>query len=211
MQPISTLVCFALPEEAAPFRKLCANRPGVSVLVTGIGHKNAERSARNCLQQCSPQRVFTCGFAGALNPSLKIGDVIFSTADTTLHAKLEGLGVVPGKFYCASTVATTAMEKTRLFRTTGADAVDMESEVIQTVCRERGIPCATVRVISDAANEDLPLDFNQLMTAKQTISVPKLILAIAKSPSSIPRLLQLQRNTRAAARSLAEVLVRLVA
>jgi len=37
------LVCFALKEEAAPFRKIAAGKSGISILITGIGRQNAER------------------------------------------------------------------------------------------------------------------------------------------------------------------------
>ena len=39
-----TLVCFALKEEAAPFRKLVAGKSGVSLLITGIGRDSARRT-----------------------------------------------------------------------------------------------------------------------------------------------------------------------
>jgi adenosylhomocysteine nucleosidase len=78
--------------------------------------------------------------------------------------------------------------------------------VIRKICREKNIPSATIRVISDTANQDLPLDFNALMTPEQTISFPKLALALIKSPGKIPKLLELQRNTRYGARQLARVL-----
>jgi hypothetical protein len=35
------LVCFALKEEAAPFRKVAAGQSGISILFTGIGRQNA--------------------------------------------------------------------------------------------------------------------------------------------------------------------------
>src|SRR5437762_3379295 len=92
------LVCFALKEEVAPFRKMAAGRPDISILVVGIGRKNAEKAVRKFLDSSSsrgneaqiekqsespdivsyrPDLVLTCGFAGGLNPNLKLGDVVF--------------------------------------------------------------------------------------------------------------------------------------
>ena len=104
----------------------------------------------------------------------------------------------------------TAEEKRALRASTGADAVEMESGVIRVICRERGILSATVRVISDAANEDLPFDFNRLMDANQNLSYGKLALASVKSPGKIGALLKLQKRTRLAAEKLAEVLVKVI-
>jgi hypothetical protein len=83
----------------------------------------------------------------------------------------------------------------------------MESGVIRAICRERGVPSATVRVISDAANEDLPLDFNRFMSEEQSLSVGRLGLSVAASPWKIGALLQFQKQIRLAAERLARVLV----
>jgi adenosylhomocysteine nucleosidase len=204
---ITFLVCFAVPEEAA-FASLLPRIPGGrQVLVTGMGRRNASTRFVQALERLNPERVLTCGFAGALNPKLRIGDVLFEEDfDAGLGDMLEELGVIPARFHCATRVAVTAREKSDLRRSTGMDAVEMESAVIRTLCRERGIPSATVRAVSDTADEDLPLDFNALMTSEQKISMTRLAGALIRSPRSIPRLLQLQRNTRVAARRLAEVL-----
>jgi adenosylhomocysteine nucleosidase len=89
--------------------------------------------------------------------------------------------------------------------------VEMESGVIRAVCRERGIPSATVRVISDSADENLPLDFNRLMDAEQNLSYVRLALALVSSPGKIPALITLQKRTRTAAKNLAKVLTRVIA
>jgi len=204
------LVCFALKEEAAPFRKICAGRPEVSVLITGIGQENAGTSAREFLATQTPSLVLTCGFAGGLNPKLATGSVLFATGDAGLGDKLIAAGAEPAEFFCAARIITTAAEKQELRRCTGADAVEMESAAIQALCRERGVPCATVRVISDSANEDLPLDFNRLSKPDLSLHYGKLALAVAKSPGKIGALLRLQKQTRFAAERLAEVLVQII-
>src|SRR5665213_813155 len=101
IKQMSTLVCFALKEEAAPFRKIAAGNAATAqaeILLTGIGRQNAEKFLREFLNSCrrrgnetqikkesetphvvsyEPTLVLTCGFAGGLNPELKLGDVIF--------------------------------------------------------------------------------------------------------------------------------------
>ncbi len=206
------LVCFAVREEAAAFLKGLPCVPGnTKFLITGMGRKNSERMIEQRLEKPAPGLVLTCGFAGALKPELEIGDVLFDAdPESGLAEKLQAAGAEPAKFYCAPRVATTADEKTALRQSTGADVVEMESAIIREICRRKKIPSATVRVISDAAWQDLPLDFNALMTPEQTISFPKLAVALLKSPGKIPKLLELQRNTRGAAGELAEVLAKLL-
>jgi adenosylhomocysteine nucleosidase len=206
----TTLVCLALKEEAAAFRKISAGKSDASILVTGIGRKNAEKSVCGFLSDNTAERVFTCGFAGGLNPQLAIGDVVFFAEEPALREKLLVIGAKPTKFFCADRIATTVAEKEKLRAETGADAVEMESEAIHKVCRERGIPCATVRAISDTAHEDLPLEFNQLAKPDLSLDYARLALAIVRSPAKIPALLRLQKNSRFAAQQLAAVLAKVI-
>jgi nucleoside phosphorylase len=208
LQKMPILVCFALKEEAAPFHKMAAGRPGIFTAITGIGRANAEKSVRSLLNSCSPETVFTCGFAGGLNPDLKPGDVIFEIGNqqSAIDNQLISAGAKPGTFFCADRIAITIAEKKKLRAETNADAVEMESAAIHEVCRERGIACVTVRAISDPANEDLPLDFNALAKPDQSLDYGKLAWAIARSPGKIGALMKLQKNTSFAARQLAAVL-----
>jgi len=257
MAQSSIIVCFALKEEAAPFRKIAAGKSGITILLTGIGRQNAEKSLREFSGSApapgaavdasstaandeasfatregarAPQLVLTCGFAGGLNPELKLGDVVFEifpsssrreSAQTEIenqsepiyigcHEKLIAAGAKPSKIFCADRIATTVAEKKKLRAETGADAVEMESAAIHAICRERGIPCATVRVIFDTASEDLPLDFNALSKPDKNLDFGKLFLAIAKSPGKIPALMQLQKKTKFAAEQLADVLAKII-
>jgi adenosylhomocysteine nucleosidase len=206
------LVCFAVKEEARAFQKLVGERGDLKVILVGMGRRNAERAIRAALAKERPQLVLTCGFAGGLRPELALGTVVFAAdPETGLEPALLAAGAKPARFHCADKVAATAEKKRALWEATGADAVEMESQVICAVCREQGIPSATVRVILDTANEDLPLDFNQLMTANQTMDWSKLALALAKSPGKIGALLRLQKEGEAAAGKLAVVLGRITA
>jgi len=243
-----TLVCFAVKEEAAPFKTAIGSRPDIQILLTGMGQRNGEKSIRSALPRTAagwetnrrnvtgpdapvPQRttltpsehtnpsfhhsiipsfrlVLTCGFAGALNPDLTLGTVLFSCDDAPhLQPRLVAAGARPARFHCANRVASTAAEKRVLWDATHADAVEMESQTIGDICREQQIPSATIRVILDTADEDLPLDFNFLMTADQQMDYRKLAFSLAKSPSKIAALLRLQKQSKAAAEKLAAVLL----
>jgi nucleoside phosphorylase len=205
-------VCFALKEEARPFQRRAGGRDDIKIILVGMGKRNAARAIRAALAQERPQLVLTCGSAGGLRPELTIGTVVFEAdAETGLEAALLAAGAQRARFRCSDRVAATAAEKRALRQSTGADAVEMESAVIRAVCREQNIPSATVRVILDTAQEDLPLDFNLLLTAEQKMSYRKLTLALVKSPGKVAALLRLQKHSQAAARRLAEVLASITA
>lgn len=198
------LVCFAVPEEAGPFlRSLPA---GVETLVTGMG-ASAERTAKAMLDKRKWAFVLTCGFAGGLNPALRSETVIFEApSDFRLHRPLLEAGAVAARFHCAERVAVTAAEKAVLREQTGADAVEMESGIIRRLCHERGLPSATVRVISDSAREDLPLDFNLLVRSDGMINTGKLLGAIFRRPHKIPAVIALGNRSKSAAARLAAIL-----
>jgi adenosylhomocysteine nucleosidase len=210
MSPAQTLVLFALPEEARPFQRRARELSSVRVLVTGMGRRNTERALAAEWVKGRAELVLTCGFAGALDPALALNTVLFETAGAALAARLSGAGLRPAKFHCADRMAVTASEKAALRRESRADAVEMESAVVHQFCREHGVPCATVRVISDTAAEDMPLDFNALTTPEMKLDFVKLAQAILKSPGKIGGLLRLQRQTASAAKMLADKLLQIL-
>ena len=157
---MSTLVCFAVKEEAAVFRKTAA-AARVDILLTGMGRANAAQSLRAALAASRPSLVITSGCAGGLNPQLVTGDVVFeinnrrdelhesqtsrSVGDSqrsSLREKLLAAGAREGKFHFADHVATTAAEKWALWQQTNADAVEMESQIIHDISASKAFPAS---------------------------------------------------------------------
>ena len=205
------LLCFAVREEVSGLPPALRTRPDVKILLTGMGAKRAREATLRALEHDLPRRVISSGFAGGLNPLLRRGQVVFDAAPgDDLVPALEQAGARPARFHCSDRVVVTAAAKEKLWRETAADAVEMESGVIRALCAERGIPAVTVRVISDEAMEDLPLDFNKLMKADQQISLRHLLGALGRSPWKVRGLLQLQQRIRAAAARLGETLARVI-
>lgn len=206
-EPVAFLVCFAVKEEAKFFLPQFSQRGPLQGWITGMGRTNAAAGLRAAVAAVRPERVLTCGFAGGLNPALPLATVLFDEDfDMGLGEALTALGALPARFHCSRRVAITAAEKRALWSSTGADAVEMESSVIRTLCHDWKIPSATVRVISDPASEDLPLDFNALMTSDDRIDYGKLAREVLGSPRKIPQLISFQRQTAVAARELGRVL-----
>lgn len=207
----NTLVCFALKEESAPFLRFARKNPALRILVTGMGKRNTEKSFRTALEQQQPSLVLTCGYAGGLDPKLNLGDVVYDAdPDTGLIGKLEKLGAKQVRFNCATRILVTSAEKRSVREKTGDDAVDMESHYIRELCLERKIPSATIRVISDTADEEMPLDFNAFVTSDDQVSIPRIAFAVLKSPGKIPALLALQKKSSLAAHKLARTLEQLL-
>jgi len=203
------LVCFAVQQEAAPFSRRASGLPGVQTAVLGMGREASEEGIASRLQEQRFEAVLTCGFAGGLNPALRQGQVLYS-ADPgfALEPALREAGALPGRFLCSPSVLATTRAKLEAYHRTTADAVEMESEWIRTCCRKSGVPSATLRVILDEAEADLPLDFNTIMSPGQKISPTKLARALLRDPGLAGALWRFGKESRRAAESLAEVLVK---
>lgn len=199
------VICFAVRDEARHFSPVGSAE--TRVIVTGIGHANARRSFLDAIAGSRPGLVLTCGYAGGLNPQLQRGDVVYDAdAETGLAIPLAGLGARPGLFHCVNRIAVTAAEKQALRQQTRADVVEMESGVIRALCRERGIAAATIRVISDDATSDLPLDFNALARPDGNISYVRLAAALVRSPRLIGKLIGFRQELGECSRKLAATL-----
>jgi nucleoside phosphorylase len=196
------LVLFAVEEEAAHFKDV-----NVETVICGMGKQNAAASIKEILARRRPRFVITSGFAGGLNEALRNGDVVGDwDADFPLSSSLANCGVKRVLFHCAARVTVTREEKRSLRTSTNMDAVEMESAVIREICRGKYIPSATIRVVSDSAADDLPLDFNQLMNADHTMNFAKLAGALIKAPWKIPKLIQFSGRVKFAAKELGRVL-----
>ena len=83
----------------------------------------------------------------------------------------------------------------------------MESAAVAAKAREWGVPFRCIKVVSDTAGEDMPLDFNKYRDAAGRFSRSRIALAALRRPfTTIPALLHLDANCRKAAEKLGEFL-----
>jgi hypothetical protein len=99
-------------------------------------------------------------------------------------------------------------ERMKLARTSGAAAVDMETEFVARVCAAHGIPLLSLRVISDTPRELFPAPANVLFDIeRQQTQILKLATYFFAHPHRIPRLVQFARRIARAKKILADALV----
>jgi adenosylhomocysteine nucleosidase len=229
---VKILVTFALEPEFAPWRRIRSfgsssgsvfaaydgqiGEAKVRVVLTGVGAPNARRVVRQALAD-APDACIVSGLAGSLNPIHQPGDVLAAAAvreergTLTLpsDAVLAELAVMLGArrapmFLAVNRVLFKAEEKKRL--SLAGDAVDMESFAAMAEAVERNVPAIAIRAISDAADEDLPLDFNSILNERGEIQLSRVLGRLALAPHRLPALLRLGQSSRRAAEKLARFL-----
>jgi adenosylhomocysteine nucleosidase len=196
----------------------------VGVVLTGAGPRQAHLQAAKVLGS-DPESIQLCissGLAGALKPAYQVGQVLAARAVRTeaelkdpsnnplasseplLSFAVECGATVVNQFYSAERVVGRAEEKRHL----GAhsDAVEMESFEVLLESAAYGIPAVAIRAISDSVDDDLPLDMNRVFTDEGQVSIPRVLGQVALHPTSVPDLVRLGRNSKAAAESLAKFL-----
>jgi len=159
--------------------------------------------------------VISIGLAGALSPHLKVGDVVVAdqiltgmeTWDCHETWRVRLLSLLPqahqGQFFGSDVVIEKPATKAGLHNTTGALAVDMESQVAARFAKARNLPLAGLRVISDDASHVLPPAALVAMKPDGGIALGRVLGSILKKPGQLPALV---RTARASNRAFAELL-----
>jgi adenosylhomocysteine nucleosidase len=205
------LITFAVRAEAAPAQRLLRRHSiPAQFLLTGIGSTAATKSVAPALAS-RPPLVLSCGFAGGLNRALPAGALVADVdPGFPLRDALTACGAQFVIFLNSNRILTTVQEKAAARAHSHADAVDMESTTVRQLCLKAEIPSATLRVISDAADEELPLDFNRFVGHSGRFRYDRLMLALLRSPGRVRSLIRFQRQTRSAAAILAAALASLL-
>lgn len=223
-------VTFALPAESSDFIHLlgAARRvetgginttrgtlhgQEVTVMHTGVGEAAVRRRLAAFLDAAQPDALIAAGFAGALSDSLAVGDLLlaenFGTADlfSPMRKILEAKGAKVGALTTAHEIIDSLATRRRIAEETGAAGVDMETEFINELCAQRGVPMLSLRAITDTPRAPFPAPPGVLfnLETQRTEFLP-LFRFLLTHPLTMPRFLGFARTIAQCRRRLADSL-----
>jgi adenosylhomocysteine nucleosidase len=122
----------------------------------GIGAEPARRAAEAVIALYATKVVYSAGFAGALDPALRVADILIPARviDAGDSSSVE-TGAGQGILVTFGAVATPE-QKVKLGKSFHAQAVDMEAAAVARAAAARGVRFAAVKAISDEVGFALP-------------------------------------------------------
>ena len=176
------------------------DKTAIELLHTGVGETICRDRMARFLQDRQPSCLISSGFAGALTDELHAGNLLigqnFSTVPLDLIRKaFRSSSVHFADLYTAAAMIESANQRQQLAESSGAMAVDMETEFIARACAEHAIPMLSLRVISDSPAAPFPAPPEVLFNlAKQRTDSKKLAAFFLIRPNRIGRLIQFARR-----------------
>ncbi len=201
------LIAAAMGEELEQAMVLCRDREKISdrsisywkarrgekslyFFKTGIGPRRSTENLERILNVLFPSQILLIGYTGALDPSLKLGDLVgvnkalacsLDEGNRTLdHLRLDrqfelregaaiadfarslGMRAVAGDALTSAYVLGEPEHKRLLYEKYHASVVDMETAAVAAVAESRNIPLCCVRAVSDEAEDAFlaPFSYN---------------------------------------------------
>ena len=189
----------------------------VAVFHTGVGEKSCRARIEKFLRQQQFKYLISAGFAGALDPELRVGNLLlsenFSSPELlgSPHLDFAGGALFVGKLATVPVVIDSKSERERWAAESGAAAVDMETEFIAAACAAHRIPMLSLRVISDTPAEPFPAPPGVLFDLeKQKTNFGRLALHLVTHPGALMRLSAFRRRIGIARQSLTSALDKLL-
>ena len=174
----------------------------------GIGAEAARRAAEAVIAIYSPQVVYSAGFAGALDSTLKVGDVVqprrvINAGDGSSVNLDRGQGVLVSFGSVAN-----PRQKASLRDSFAAQSVDMEAAAVARAAEARGVRFAAVKVISDEFDFVFPA-MEQFVDSQGQFLEMRFAGFVALRPWVWPRVARLAGNSLRASRALCDWLRKL--
>ena len=202
-------VVFALGFEAKNFKKHNSNSNTRYCIINMTGLRFAEE-IDFIIRKNNIQCIVLMGFAGGLNDSLHVGDVVLATNYTSAHFlpyfETSGASYKAVHLVTVNHVLETCAAKEHCRQESGADCCDMESAHVWKVAQSLSIPMITVRSISDAKNSHMPIPADILIDPRTSRpNTLRMIGYLCRHPKSIPGFIRMVRMASLAANRLAQV------
>jgi adenosylhomocysteine nucleosidase len=178
-------------------------RDEMVIVCGGIGLDAARRASTAVIALYRPSHVQSVGFAGALDPALRVGDLF--TPSVVIDARDGSRTEINGEHAKGSLITFMAVagarQKASLAQAYKAQAVDMEAAAVAAAARARGTAFSVVKAISDELGFDLP-EMARFIDPQGRFRTTSFILFVTLRPGLWLRVAHLARNSRKAAKAL---------
>jgi adenosylhomocysteine nucleosidase len=144
--------------------------------------------------QIDPQTdyIIMAGVAGALDPSLALGDVILGDCPEAIAGPVR---IRRGTIHTTDRIVSTPAEKAELFNQTSASVVDMETAPVRAFALRLQIPFIALRAISDTSSQQLDSRLLKLVDPWGRPKPTALAKYLAANPIRIGALMKLGRDS----------------